>query len=82
MDKEARNQINADMHERTSKRKPHRNGKREISLKTSDGELPLDKPLISEFPLESHISDRYSEVEKAVESAILESYIQGVSRRM
>ncbi len=81
MDQEAIDQIRAERYERSDKRKAHRNGYRKRSLKTSDGDLTLDKPQIREFPFETHVFDRYSRVERAIESAILESYIQGVSTR-
>ena len=81
MDREAMDQIRAEWYERSEQRKAHRNGKRKRSLKTSDGDLTLEKPQIREFPFETQVFDRYSRVERAVESAILESYIQGVSTR-
>ena len=50
-------------------------------MKTVNGELELKKPQIREFPFETRVFDRYSRVEKAMDSVILESYIQGVSTR-
>ena len=81
MDQEAIDQIRAERYERSDTRRAHRNGYRKRSLKTSDGDLILEKPQIREFPFETHVLDRYSRVERAIESAILESYIQGVSTR-
>ena len=66
---------------RSEERKGYRNGSRKRTLKTSDGKLELKKPQIREFPFETKVFERYSRVEKALNSVILESYIQGVSTR-
>jgi putative transposase len=58
-----------------------KNGSRTRTLKTVDGKLELKKPQIREFPFETHVFERYSRVEKALDSVMLESYIQGVSTR-
>ena len=81
MEEEARIQVSSLPYERTEERKGHRNGSRTRRLKTVDGELELKKPQIREFPFETKVFDRYSRVEKALDSVILESYIQGVSTR-
>ena len=81
MDEEARVQLSSMPYERTEERKGHRNGSRTRRLKTVDGELELKKPQIREFPFRTAVFDRYSRVEKALDSVILESYIQGVSTR-
>ena len=81
MDEEARVQLSSMPYERTEERKGHRNGSRTGKLKTVDGELELKKPQIREFPFRTAVFDRYSRVEKALDSVILESYIQGVSTR-
>ena len=81
MDEEARVQLASMPYERTEERKGHRNGSRTRKLKTVDGELELRKPQIREFPFRTAVFDRYSRVEKALDSVILESYIQGVSTR-
>ncbi len=81
MEEEANIQISADPYERTIKRKAHRNGTRTRSLKTVDGVLQLNKPQVREFPFETKVFERYSRVEKAIDSVILESYINGVSTR-
>ena len=81
MDEEARVQLSSMPYERTEERKGHRNGSRTRKLKTVDGELELKKPQIREFPFRTAVFDRYSRVEKALDSVILESYIQGVSTR-
>ena len=81
MEEEARIQVSSLPYERTEERKGHRNGSRSRRLKTVDGKLELKKPQIREFPFETKVFDRYSRVEKALDSVILESYIQGVSTR-
>ena len=81
MEEEARIQVSSLPYERTEERKGHRNGSRTRKLKTVDGALELNKPQIREFPFETKVFDRYSRVEKALDSVILESYIQGVSTR-
>ena len=81
MEEEARMQTSSLPYERTDKRKGHRNGTRTRTLKTADGTLELNKPQIREFPFETHVFERYSRVEKALESVMLESYLQGVSTR-
>ena len=46
-----------------------------------DGELTLDKPDIRSGSFETTVFDKYSTVEKALDSVIVESYINGVSTR-
>lgn len=81
MEEEARIQVSAEPYERSEGRKAHRNGSRKRMLNTTDGTVELNKPQIREFPFETKVFDRYSRVEKALDSVILESYIQGVSTR-
>ncbi len=81
MEEEARVQVSSTPYERTGERKGYRNGSRTRKLKTVDGTLELRKPQIREFPFETMVFERYSRVEKALDSVILESYIQGVSTR-
>ena len=50
-------------------------------MKTTDGKLKLKKPQIKEFSFSTHVFERYSRVEKSLDSVILESYIQDVSTR-
>jgi transposase-like protein len=50
-------------------------------LKTLEGNLELNKLQIREFLFKTNVFERYSRVEKALDSVILESYIQGVSTR-
>jgi len=81
MQVEAENQIQARPYERTGKRKAHRNGSRQRSLKTIHGEIELDKPQIREFPFKTRVFERYSRVEESVRVAVAESYFEGVSTR-
>ncbi len=79
MEEEANIQVNSLPYWRKDDRKGYRNGSRKRTLKTSDGELELKKPQIREFPFQTKVFEKYSGVEKALDSVILESYIQGVS---
>jgi Transposase and inactivated derivatives len=81
MEEEARIQVSSLPYERTEERKGHRNGSRTRTLKTVDGKLELKKPQIREFPFETQVFEKYARVEKALDSVILESYIEGVSTR-
>ncbi|SIM61696.1 IS256 family transposase [Cuniculiplasma divulgatum] len=81
MEEEARIQVSAEPYERSEERKAHRNGTRKRKLNTTDGTVELDKPQIREFPFETKVFDRYSRVEKALDSVMLESYLHGVSTR-
>ncbi len=78
---EALQQAGSAQYERTDARKAHRNGYKKRSLKTRYGETILLKPQFREFPFETQVFGRYSRVEKALENAIFESYLQGVSTR-
>ncbi len=81
MQQEASNQIRAQPYERTSQRRAHRNGTRKRTLKTINGEVTLEKPQFREFPFRTQVFDRYSRVEKSLQVAVAESYLQGVSTR-
>ncbi|WMT50854.1 MAG: transposase [Ferroplasma sp.] len=81
MDQEAIEQLNADKYERNNKRTGYRNGTKKRKLKTVDGELTLDKPDIRSGLFTTTVFDKYSTVEKALDSVIAESYINGVLTR-
>ena len=81
MEEEVTEQLNAESYERTDGRKGYRNGYKKRKLKTVDGELTLDKPDIRLGSFETTVFDKYSTVEKALDSVIVESYINGVSTR-
>jgi putative transposase len=81
MEQEALEQSGAIKYERTASRKTQRNGYRERSLTTRHGELELLKPQLRDFPFKTKVFESYSRTEKAIENAIVESYIQGVSTR-
>ena len=78
---EAEKQIQARPYERTGKRRAHRNGTRQRSLKTIHGKIELDKPQIREFSFRTKVFERYSRVEESVRVAVAESYLEGVSTR-
>ena len=81
MQEEAAQQIGADHYERTDKRSAYRNGFKKRNLITRYGEITLDKPQFRNRPFESKAIPKYARVEKALEAAIIESYLQGVSTR-
>ena len=81
MQEEADKQTGAGRYRRTSSRKAYRNGLRKRSLNTRHGELTLNKPQLRDTPFQTKVFERYSRTEKALENAILESYLQGVSTR-
>jgi putative transposase len=74
-------QAGAQRYERTDSRKASRNGYKPRTLLTRYGELELLKPQFREFPFETQIFEKYSRVEKAILSAVAESYLRGVSTR-
>lgn len=53
MQQEALNQIQAQPHERTSKRRARRNGTRKRSLMTIHGDVILDKQQFRKFPFKT-----------------------------
>lgn len=81
MDEELIEQLRADRYERNDDRTGYRNGTKKRKLKTVDGELTLDKPDIRSGSFNTTVFDKYSTVEKTLESVIVESYINGVSTR-
>ncbi len=81
MQEEANEQTGAGRYHRTRSRKTYRNGHRKRTLKTRYGEITLDKPQLRDIPFQTKIFERYSRTAKALENAILESYLQGVSTR-
>lgn len=81
MQEEASQQAGAGRYQRTGSRRTYRNGHRDRTLKTRYGELVLTKPQLRDVPFQTKVFERYSRIEKALENAILESYLQGVSTR-
>ena len=81
MNHEAEQQTGASRYERTHSRLAYRNGYRKRSLRSRYGDLTLDKPVLREIPFQTRVFERYSRIEKSLESVILESYLQGVSTR-
>jgi len=80
MQEEAAQQIGADHYERTDKRSAYRNGFKKRNLITRYGEITLNKPQFRDRSFESKVIPKYARVEKALEAAIIESYLQGVWR--
>ena len=81
MEEEALLQAGAQRYERTDSRKASRNGYKPRTLLTKHGKLELLKPQFREFPFETQVFEKYSRVEKAILTAVAESYLQGVSTR-
>ncbi len=81
MEEEALLQAGAQRYERTDSRKASRNGYKPRTLLTKYGELELLKPQFREFPFETQVFEKYSRVEKAILTAVAESYLQGISTR-
>jgi putative transposase len=81
MQREAEEQAGASKYERTGSRRTYRNGTRSRSLKSRYGPLDLDKPLLRDISFRTQVFEKYSRIEKALENAIIESYLQGVSTR-
>jgi putative transposase len=81
MQEEASQQTGADHYERTGNRRDYRNGFKKRNLITRYGEITLNKPQLRNRSFESKVIPKYARAEKAIEAAILESYLQGVSTR-
>lgn len=81
MEEEALLQSGAERYERTDSRKASRNGYKSRTLLTKFGKLDLSKPQFREFSFETEVFEKYSRVEKAILTAVTESYLQGVSTR-
>ena len=81
MEEEALLQAGAERYERTDSRRASRNGYKPRTLLTKYGQLELSKPQFREFSFETKVFEKYSRVEKAILTAITESYLQGVSTR-
>jgi transposase-like protein len=76
MQREAEDLAGARRYERIGSRRSYRNGTRSRSLKSRYGSLSLNKPLLRDIPFRTQVFERYSRVEKALENAIIESYLQ------
>ncbi len=77
--------IQCDMHERSSSRNGHRNGFKTRKLRTSVGEISVNVPQVrnSEIPFQPFIPgfEQGSRVDRSLNLAIAEMYVQGVSTR-
>ncbi len=80
MEEEALLQAGAQRYERTDSRKASINGYKPRTLRPRWRTRTL-KPQFREFPFETQVFDKYSRVEKAILTAVAESYLQGVSTR-
>ena len=74
-------QIGAQKYERSDARLTSRNGYRERSLKTRVGTLTLHIPKLRDGTFSTDLFARYQRSEQALQLAIMEMYINGVSTR-
>ena len=81
MESELEQQTGTSRYEHSETRTAYRNGKRSRILKTRHGDITLNKPDIRGKLFQTVVFARYSRVERDLENAIVESYIQGVSTR-
>lgn len=81
MEYELEQQTGNSRYEHLETRTAYRKGKRSRTLKTRHGDITPNKPDIREKPFHTVVFDRYSRVERAIDNAVIESYIQGVSTR-
>jgi transposase-like protein len=73
--------INAGHHQRTPRRRGHRNGYRHRSLLTSVGLLDLQVPRDRQGRYQPELFRRYQRVDDSLEETIREMFLQGVSTR-
>lgn len=81
LDAQAAEQIGAQRYERTDSRQTSRNGYRERTLKTRVGTLTLHIPKLRDGTFSTDLFARYQRSEQALQLAIMEMYINGVSTR-
>ena len=81
MEMEVEQQAHASLYERCDGRRAYRNGYKPRTLNTVNGPLSLSKPQMRGQSFETEVFDRYSRVEKSLQAAVIESYLQGVSTR-
>lgn len=81
LDAQASEQIGAQKYERTENRSTSRNGYRERTLKTRVGTLTLHIPKLRDGTFSTDLFARYQRSEQALQLAIMEMYINGVSTR-
>ena len=79
---EARQHLNAGLHERTDQRRGYRNGTKPRKLRTRVGELELDVPQVRGCePYSPSLFNKWQRSERALLVACGEMYFQGVSTR-
>ena len=81
LDAQACEQIGAQKYERTDNRLTSRNGYRERTLKTRVGTLTLHIPKLRDGTFSTDLFSRYQRSEQALQLAVMEMYINGVSTR-
>ncbi len=80
-EKEAAEQAGAGKYKKNGSIRIYRNVTRFQYLKSRYGSLNLNKPLLRIVPFGTQVFERHSKIENALENAIIESYLQGVSTR-
>ena len=81
MEEETFVKSDVERYEKTDFCKASRNGYKSRTLLTKFGKLDLFKPQFREFSFKTEVFEKYSRVEKAILTAVTESYLQGVSTR-
>lgn len=81
LDKEADELVNAEKHERASKRQGYCSGHYKRNLYTTAGEVELKVPKLKGISFETAIIERYRLRESSTEEALIEMYLASVSVR-
>lgn len=81
MEEERTEFLKAGIYERTGKRQGYRTGYKPKTLKTRVGKLELSVPRVRDSLFYPTLFEKYQRSEKALNLALMEAYIQGVSTR-
>lgn len=81
LDHEAEKPVKAERYERSCSRQGHRSGHYDRTFTTTSGDVTLRVPKLKGVRFETAIIERYRRRECAVEEALIEMYLAGVSVR-
>lgn len=81
MEEERTKHLGADSYERTRERQGYRSGYKPKQLKTRVGKLELQVPQTKNTAFYPTLFEKYQRSEKALNLALMEAYVQGVSTR-
>ena len=81
MEEERTQYLKAGSYERTAERQGYRTGYKPRTLKTRVGELELQMPRVRDRSFYPTLFEKYQRSEKALNLALMEAYVQGVSTR-